>query len=74
MRAVHGIWDHLGLLSSSTLLTYDINRIIVPRGVRRELIQIAHLGHMGIVCTYQSLCICYYWKHMKRDVEVALLG
>ena len=54
-RVVVPVWDHLGLLNDGMLLTYDVNRIIISRGARRELIQITHLAHMGVVCTYQAL-------------------
>ena len=34
-RAVGNIWEHLGLLGDSILLTYDITRLVVPKDARR---------------------------------------
>ena len=62
------------MLGDSSLLTYDNTRIVVLRGARKELIRIAHMAHMGVVCTYQSLRVHYYWKRMKADIETALQG
>ena len=68
------IWDNIGLLQDESLMTYENTRLIVPKGVRDKLIKIAHVPHMGIICTYQSLRVRYFWKRMKADVEEALRG
>ena len=73
-RSMVKIWDNIGLLQDESLMTYENTRLVVPKSVRGELIKIAHIPHMGVICTYQSLRVRYFWKQMKADVEEALQG
>ena len=73
-RAAGPVWDSLGVLWDGSLLTYDLTRLVIPRAAWKELICLAHLSHMGVICTYQSLRCRYYWKGMKNDVQVMVEG
>ncbi|GAW08899.1 reverse transcriptase-RNase H-integrase [Lentinula edodes] len=60
-------------LDPSSKLWYIGNRLIIPRAgnIREELFRLAHdnLGHFGFDKSYASLRECYYWPHMRRDLE-----
>lgn len=47
---------------------WDSHQIVVPQQCRRQLLEMAHAGHLGVRKTLQRLRAHFYWKHMKTDV------
>ena len=50
------VWDHLNILDDkdSTLITFDVRRILVPLAERKNLLKILHYSHGGIGKTYTA--------------------
>ena len=44
-------------------------RIVIPESLRKQCVQIAHQGHLGIVGTKQQLRTKVWWSGMDKDVE-----
>lgn len=44
-------------------------RIVIPKGLRKRCIELAHEGHLGIVGTKQRLRAKVWWPAIDRDVE-----
>ena len=51
------VWDRLGTLDEkdATLLTLDINRVVVPVQARKKILQVLHYSHQGITETYTTV-------------------
>ena len=47
---------------------WDSHQLVVPQQCRRQLLEMAHAGHLGVRKTLQRLRAHFYWKHMKTDV------
>ena len=47
---------------------WDLHQLIVPQQCRRQLLEMAHAGHLGVRKTLQRLRTHFYWRHMKTDV------
>ena len=48
---------------------WDSHQLVVPQHCRRQLLEMAHAGHLGVRKTLQRLRKHFYWKHMKTDVS-----
>ena len=44
-------------------------RILVPKGARKDILRNLHISHMGRNKTIALAKSLYYWKHMARDIE-----
>ena len=44
-------------------------RIVIPKKLRQQCVELAHQGHLGIVGTKQRLRTKVWWPQMERDVE-----
>ena len=44
-------------------------RILVPKGARRDILRNLHISHMGRNKTIALAKSLYNWKHMARDIE-----
>lgn len=44
-------------------------RILIPKKLRQQCVQLAHTGHLGIVGTKQRLRTKVWWPHMEKDVD-----
>lgn len=45
------------------------SRIVIPRSLRKQCVQLAHQGHLGIVGTKQQLRTKVWWPGMDKEVE-----
>ena len=45
------------------------DRILVPKGARKDILRSLHISHMGRNKTNALAKSLYYWKHMARDIE-----
>ncbi|XP_062578034.1 uncharacterized protein K02A2.6-like [Saccostrea cucullata] len=45
------------------------SRIVIPRNLRKQCVQLAHQGHLGIVGTKQQLRTKVWWPGMDKEVE-----
>ena len=45
------------------------DRLIVPTSLRSKVVDLAHEGHQGVVCTKQTLRELYWWPQMDKDVQ-----
>ena len=64
------VWDHINVLDDkdSTLLTFDVRRILVPLSERKNLLKILHYSHGGIGKTYAAAKSRYYWPGLKEEI------
>lgn len=51
------------------VLIKDSRRIVVPKSMRRELLEVLHRGHAGINKTLALARDLYYWPGMANEVE-----
>ncbi|XP_038060004.1 uncharacterized protein K02A2.6-like [Patiria miniata] len=56
-------------LSCIGFLVLRGTRIVVPKSLRLQFVQLAHQGHLGVVGTKQRLRTKVWWPRMERDVE-----
>lgn len=45
------------------------SRILIPRSLRKQCVQLAHQGHLGIFGTKQRLRTKVWWPGMDKEVE-----
>lgn len=45
------------------------SRIVIPRSLRKQCVELAHQGHLGIVGTKQQLRTKVWWPGMDKEVE-----
>ncbi len=71
-RQYRQVWDNLSIWGrdNNKLLVYDAERIVIPAGCRREILQRLHLPHAGIVKTRKMAQQLYYWPGMSRDISM----
>ena len=62
------VWDNIALDDSNNLLLYS-NRIIVPAGYRKTLLELLHLSHSGITKTRELAKHLYYWPGITTDIK-----
>ena len=65
------VWDRLRVLDDrdSSLLTIDVNRLVVPAAQRTNIMKIIHLSHQGMTKSYAAARTRYFWKSMKEDIQ-----
>ena len=63
-------WHRLGLLdnNNNTLITYNEERIVPPRKIRTQLLNLLHLPHLREANTLRVARSTYWWKTMTEDV------
>ena len=50
------------------LVIYNASRVVVPRPLRRCVLDSLHVSHCGEVKTYEDGRQLYYWPAMKNDI------
>ena len=48
---------------------WDSHQLVVPQHCRRQLLEMAYAGHLGVRKALQRVRKHFYWKHMKTDVS-----
>lgn len=56
----------------NSLVMRGSDRLVVPVSLRSRVLELAHEGHQGIVCTKQRLRELYWWPHMDKCVETMI--
>ncbi|TRY79255.1 hypothetical protein TCAL_16081, partial [Tigriopus californicus] len=62
------IWNEISFDDQHRILLFH-NRVIVPRLIRRSLLDKLHLSHSGITKTRSLARALYYWPSMNREIN-----
>lgn len=62
-------WDIRDQLSTYNGIVYCGERIVIPRSLRKELLNILHSAHTGIVRTKQRARVMIYWPGLNQQIE-----
>ena len=70
-RKLQNVWSRLGILPDEhgSLMTLDNNRLVIPEGAQKKLVNQAHMSHQGVTRTLRSLTVRYYWPKMRNMVR-----
>ena len=47
-----------------SLITLDINRLVIPKKYQKKLLETDYMSHLGKVRTYKSLQMRYFWPQL----------
>ena len=61
------VWNQLAYEKNVGLLTVN-DRIVVPKGAQKAVLDDLHIAHAGEVKTYFNARQLYFWPNMRRDV------
>ena len=50
------------------------DRILVPKGARKDILRGLHLSHLGLKKTASLAKTLYYWKNMRKEIEQLIDG
>ena len=68
-RELNSVWSQLSV-NESGLIILDGNRIFVPKGQRKNLLQLIHAAHCGTDKTKRRAKELYFWRGMASDVHL----
>merc|ERR1712020_310447 len=65
------VWGQLSLLdeNAETLIVLDSDRIVIPKNARKEILELLHKSHNGIVKTRKLAQQLYYWPKINHDIQ-----
>ena len=66
-HTLQNVWHRLSVLDDD-LICLDSRCLYVPSQCRREVLELLHRPHPGIVRMYKTARIHYYWPGLKNDV------
>ena len=66
---VQPYWDFKDELSTYNGIVYKGERIVIPRDMRPQILEILHKPHLGIVRTKQRARDAVYWPGMNKQIE-----
>ena len=72
VRSYVKIWDQLSILSNSQgarLLIIDNQQVVVPKKMRKKLLQRVHAHHKGVQLTKAFLERYYFWPDLNNQVK-----
>ena len=67
-RRLKEVWERLSL-SDEGLLIVDEDKLYLPPGVRKKVLQQLHESHCGYGKTLQTARSLYFWPSMKYDIR-----
>ena len=67
-KKLDSVWHELSLIQDC-LLVVNNSRIIVPKSLRSEILELLHLPHAGIIKTRKQAQQLYYWPGINRDIR-----
>lgn len=75
-RSYSKIWEMLSLYEDDNhvLVLFDGHRIVVPKDIRSDILQMLHVSHQGLVKTRQLARRCYYWPGMNASIKNLIDG
>ena len=68
-RELNSVWSQLSV-NKLGLIILDGNRIFVPKGQRKELLELIHTAHCGTDKTKRRANELYFWRGMASDVHL----
>ena len=68
------IWNQRDKLYEGDDMSFYEDRIIVPKSMRKTILEKFHESHLGIVKTKERARQIVYWPGMSRDIEEHILG
>lgn len=67
-KEVKNYGDSKELITENEGILYKANRIIVPRMLRKEMLEKIHFNHMGVEkCKFRARS-CLYWPGMNKEI------
>ena len=60
-------WNLLAI--NQDLITIG-DRILVPKGARKDILKGLHLSHLGLKKTASLAKTLYYWKNMTKEIDI----
>lgn len=72
-QEVRAYWDSRHLFSTEKGIVFRGERIFIPRTLRKEMIGVAHEGHLGIAKTKARAREHMWWPGMARALEEAVI-
>ena len=64
-------WNLLAI--NQDLITIG-DRILVPKGARKDILRGLHISHLGLKKTASLAKTLYYWKNMSKEIEQLIDG
>lgn len=62
-------WESIGHLSViDDLLMYD-DRLVIPRGIRLQILDCIHIGHLGITKCRSRARTSVWWPGLSKEIE-----
>ena len=71
-REYKHVYDELSIIDNeeNPLLLYDNQRVVIPKEMRKYVLQYLHISHVGIVKSIETANNRYYWPGMTRDIKI----
>ncbi|XP_046375452.1 uncharacterized protein LOC124148415 [Haliotis rufescens] len=73
-RNLDDFWNYRDELSCIDGVVFKGNRIVVPKGMRKLMLQKIHAGHLGQEKCKQRAREVLFWPRMNHDVDVMVSG
>ena len=73
-RLYSSVWKQLSLLDQNeeTLILFNSDRIVIPKVARKEILDLLHKAHTGIVKTRKQAQQLYYWPQINADIKTMI--
>ena len=71
-RKYKDVYDEISLIRDKDgryMMTYDGNKIVVPKGMRKKILSQLHRSHTSTDLFVETLRTMYYWPHMRAEVQ-----
>ena len=72
VRKYKSIYDEISLIQDRDgryLMIYDGNKIVIPKGMRKKILNQLHKSHTSTDLFVETLKTMYYWPHMRAEVQ-----
>ena len=70
VAAIRPFWSHKDLLTVVGGLLLRGHQIVIPKSMRKEMLKLAHDGHLGIVKTKKRARQSVWWPQMNNQLEL----
>ena len=72
VRRYKSIYDEISLVQNKDgryLMIYDGNKLVVPKGMRKKILNQLHKSHTSTDLFVETLKTMYYWPNMRAEVQ-----
>ena len=69
--AMKKIWGEISLIDGEKhpLMLVNGTRVVLPKSEIARIIDLVHLGHMGVQTTLETAKASFWWPHMTMDIQ-----